>query len=33
VPQAIVHGFTQEFVHWCFVNNTDAKPAASAAQP
>jgi len=33
VPQAIVHGFSQEFVHWCFVNNTDAKQAASAAQP
>jgi hypothetical protein len=28
VPQSVVHGFTHEFVHWCFVHNTDVKPAA-----
>lgn len=25
IPPAIVHGFSQEFVHWCFAENTDAK--------
>jgi hypothetical protein len=29
IPQAVVRGFTQEFVHWCFVNNTDVKSAGS----
>lgn len=33
IPQAIVHGFSQEFVHWCMVSNTDVKPAASSEQP
>jgi len=28
VPQAVVHGYTQEFVHWCFAENTDAKAGA-----
>jgi hypothetical protein len=25
IPQAVVHGFSQEFVHSCFVDNTKAK--------
>jgi hypothetical protein len=25
IPKAIVHGFSQEFVHWCFAENTDVK--------
>jgi hypothetical protein len=33
VPRAIVHGFSQEFVHWCFAENTKAKAAGSSAQP
>lgn len=33
IPQAVVHGFTQEFVHWCFEDNTDAKGGAAAATP
>jgi len=28
VPAAIVHQYSQEFVHWCFVENTDAKPGS-----
>ena len=32
VPPAVVHGFTQEFVHWCFVDNTDVKPGAAASK-
>jgi len=32
VPQAIVHGFSQEFVHWCFAENTKANSAASSGQ-
>jgi hypothetical protein len=32
VPAAIVHGFSQEFVHWCFVDNTQAK-AGNKATP
>ncbi len=31
IPAAIVHGYSQEFVHWCFVDNTDAKPGAATA--
>jgi hypothetical protein len=30
IPAAIVHGFSQDFVHWCFVDNTDAKPGSKA---
>jgi Calcineurin-like phosphoesterase len=33
VPQAVVHGFSQEFVHWCFAENTKAKAAGPSAQP
>ena len=33
IPQAIVQGFSQEFVHWCFVNNTDVKSTNAPAQP
>jgi hypothetical protein len=29
VPQPVVHGVTQEFVHWCFVNNTDVRSIAA----
>jgi hypothetical protein len=25
IPPAVVHGFSQEFVHWCFAENTDVK--------
>ena len=25
IPPAIVHGFSQEFVHWCVAENTDVK--------
>jgi len=32
VPQAIVHGFSQEFVHWCFAENTKANSAGSSGQ-
>lgn len=28
IPGAVIHGFGQDFVHWCFVENTDAKPGA-----
>jgi hypothetical protein len=31
IPAAIVHGYSPEFVHWCFVDNTDAKPGAATA--
>jgi hypothetical protein len=31
IPQAVVHGFSQEFVHWCFADNTDVK--TTTAQP
>lgn len=30
IPPAIVHGYGQEFVHWCFAENTKAKPGASS---
>jgi len=33
IPQPIVHGFSQELVHWCFAENTDAKQAAPSEQP
>lgn len=33
VPQAIVQGFSREFVHWCFADNTDVKSSASSGQP
>jgi Calcineurin-like phosphoesterase len=32
VPPAILHGYGPEFVHWCFVENTDAKPGGAAAE-
>jgi hypothetical protein len=25
IPLSVVRNYTQEFVHWCFVDNTDAK--------
>ena len=29
VPAATVHGYTQEFVHDCFENNSEAKAGAA----
>jgi len=31
IPAAIVHGYGEDFVHWCFAENTDAKPGAPPA--
>ena len=33
IPEAVVHGFSQEFVHWCFVDNTDVKSTNAPEQP
>jgi hypothetical protein len=32
VPPAIVHGYTQEFVHWCFANNSQAQAAGAPSE-
>jgi hypothetical protein len=33
IPQAVVQGFSPEFVHWCFVDNTDVNSSNAPAQP
>jgi hypothetical protein len=30
IPPAVVHGYSREFVHWCFMENTDVKAGAVA---
>jgi hypothetical protein len=31
IPQAVVDRYTQEFVHWCFVENTDQKTGLASS--
>jgi Calcineurin-like phosphoesterase len=30
IPATIVQRYSQDFVHWCFVDNTDVKPGAAS---
>jgi hypothetical protein len=33
IPQSVVSSYTDQFVHWCFAENTDVKSAAASAGP
>jgi len=32
IPSAVKQAYSPEFVHWCFAENTDAKPGGSAGE-
>ncbi|MBV8053227.1 MAG: metallophosphoesterase [Acidobacteriaceae bacterium] len=32
IPQSVVNAYTDQFVHWCFAENTDAKSNGAAAE-